>query len=209
MKKVQIGFKAYGEQKFVVDADVWHCNGLHDFMPKEVTPAAWFQIHREDDLYKESADHIEWLTQEHPFPIYMSREFYQYPASVKLPRKELADLWTLSTPVSFASSFSWMVAMAIYLKYEAIWCSGIEFVTPREAWIEAPNFMAWLGIAAGYGIDVDGEGRIFEPYMYGVEERKAPVWLPMDVAQDVILDQVDEGRRLRSEWLKQRWQHYS
>ena len=210
MKTVQIGFDAW-KLRFFEGADVWHCNNLHSLLPQEIgiLPAAWFQIHREEDLYKESPAHLEWLKQNHPFPIYMSREFREYPASIELPREELKKLWTLDTPVSFASSFSWMVAMAIHLGYEQIWCSGIDFYTSREAYLEAPNFMAWLGIAAGHGIVVGGEGRLFEHYLYGVEERKAPAWLPMEAAHDLILDQIDEGRKLRSGWMKKRREYYS
>lgn len=204
MKIVQIGF-SQSKLEFVDGADLWHCNGLHTVMPKEITPAGWFQIHREEDLYKESPIHLEWLKEEHPFPIWMCRRFDEYPSSVPLPYDELFGLWPFSFLPSFGSSFSWMVAMAIYLKYDVIAIEGVELMTPREAWLEAPNFMAWLGIAAGRGIQVSGHGRLFEPYLYGIEGRTAPAWLPMEIAQDVILDQIDEGRKLRNDWIRRRY----
>lgn len=209
MKTVQIGFSGYPKIEILIDAHLWSCNGLHTLLPD--SPVAygvihsWFQIHREVDLYKEAPEHLEWLKIKHPFPIYMVRKFKEYPSSVPLPVEDLKKLWTFDTPVSFASSFSWMVALAILQEYDEIEVRGVHFTTPREAYLEAPNFMAWLGIAAGQGIKIRGYGRLFDPYLYGQEERVAPTWLPQDVAQDLILDQVDEGRKLRSDWLRRRY----
>ena len=196
---VQIGFDHY-DIGVLSEADLWSCNGLHEILPREIKPAGWFQIHRPEDLYKESTLHIEWLKQDHKFPIWMARKFDEYPASVAMPYEELIKLWPLKTPPSFGSSFSWMVAMAIHMGYEGIEVCGVEFMTEREAWIEAPNFMAWLGIAAGRGMTVRGVGRLFESYMYGREERLAPAWLPIIPTQDLLLDQIDEGRKLLSDW---------
>ena len=204
MKIVQIGFDQR-KLEFADGADLWHCNGLHTVMPSQITPAGWFQIHREADLYKESPRHLEWLKEEHPFPVWMCRRFDEYPSSVPMPYEDLFDLWPFNFPPSFGSSFSWMVAMAIHLKYDHIVVAGVEMLAPREAWLEAPNFMAWLGVAAGHGIDVEGIGRLFEPYLYGIEARTAPAWLPMEIAQDVILDQIDEGRKLRSDWIRRKY----
>ena len=204
MKIVQIGFDQRNPE-VADDADLWHCNGLHIILPNQIAPAGWFQIHREEDLYKESTAHLKWLTEEHPFPIWMSRRFDIYPSSVPMPYEELFALWPFDSLPSFASSFSWMVAMAIYLKYDVIVVEGVELSMAREAWLEAPNFMAWLGIAAGRGMQVKGHGRLFEQYLYGIEERVAPVWLPIEIAQDVILDQIDEGRTLRSDWIRRKY----
>ena len=205
MKTVQIGVKLDGKGVEIVSgADLWGCNNTYQVLPSTIQPHSWFQIHREEDLYKETALHREWLREEHPFPVYMSKRFDEYPSSVPMPYEELFKLWAFETPASFASSFSWMVAMAMHLNYERIFCSGVEFYTPREAWLEAPNFMAWLGIAAGRGIKIDGSTRLFEPYLYGIEERRAPVWVPQDVAQDLLLDQVLEGRQLRSDWSRRK-----
>lgn len=203
IKKVQIGFLP-GEE---VDAyrcppgwDLWSCNNLHLALSETDVIHTWFQIHREADLYKEDRSHLRWLRMHHPFDILMMARHKQYPSSQPLPVEELKKLWTLDSPPSFASSFSWMVAYAIFTGYKEINLLGIHLSTPREAYLEAPNLMAWCGIASAQGIRVTGQGRLFEPYLYGLEERIPPYWVPPDVARDLLIDQSLETRAQYREW---------
>jgi hypothetical protein len=185
---------------WVLGEDGWSCNGLHVYLPPAATPTAWFQIHREEDLYKESPEHLQWLSQKHDFPIWMHQHFAQYPASRTFPFGLMRSLWPFETMPSFSCSFSWMVATALLEGYTRIVCHGVNLSSHREAWLEAPNFMAWLGIAAGRGIEVELDGRLAEPYLYGLESRGVPTWLPGEVASELMLDFWDQGRDWRRAW---------
>lgn len=187
------------------DQKVWTCNGLHVVMPEYAKPDAWFQIHRPEDLSKESPEHLAWLAQPHDFPVYMHEHVDAIPASVRLPMEELVSLWPASfmTP-SFSCTFSWMVAMAIREHFEIIAMQGINMWSPREAWLEVPNLMFWLGAASQRGIQLDIAGRLFQPQLYGYEPRRVPLWLPEDVANDLIVDSWEGSRKQKHEWLFRR-----
>lgn len=202
-KKVQINFfPREGADPRVCqdDVDLWSCNNLHMALPEAQRIHSWFQIHRPEDLHKEDRSHLRWIRLYHPFAIYMMRPEPQYPSAVQLPVDELKALWSFPFPPSFASSFSWMVALAIYQQYTHIHLENVDLRSPREAFLEAPNLMAWLGIASQRGIVVTGKGRLFEPCLYGIEERMPPHWVPIDVAQDLIIDQNLATRSQFREW---------
>lgn len=184
----------YGE--FV---DVWSCNGLHTKLPEDVVPSAWFQMHPMDEIMSlESPEHIEWLQQEHPFPIYMQKKWQTFPSAEELPLDELDSLWLFNTHGSYSCTFSYMLAMAIRKGYAMIDLQGIDLLTPREAYLEVPNFLLWVGMAMAKGIVVRLGGRLAEELHYGYSPRFIPPWAPEAVVTDVIIDNQSVTRK----WLK-------
>ena len=185
-----------------VASDVWSMNGLYvlrDYLDCPAPIHTWFQIHRPVDLEKESTTQLEWLRQEHPFPVYMKQQMPEYPSSIALPVDEIRNLWTLPGEMSVASSFSWCVAMAILKGYNEIRLFGVHMQGLREVYLEAPNLMLWCGIASGKGIRVEFmDGPLTQVYKYGFEPRGIPVWVPPNVAHDLITDYNRSTRRWRS-----------
>ena len=179
-----------------VDADVWSMNSLYVLMRQVDYPApihTWFQVHRPKDLSKESPVQLEWLRQNHPFPIYMHEHTDEYPSSVPLPVDAVHEICH-----SVASSFSWAVAVAILQGYKRIQMFGVHMAAPREIYMELPNLMFWCGIAQGRGISVEFlEGPLAQIYNYGFEPRGIPAWLPSNVAADIITDYNRTTRRWR------------
>jgi len=164
----------------------------------------WFEMHRRDKLEtdKHASTHILWLKEEHPFPIYMTQKWEDFPASVEYPlnkvSNELLGEFVLrmmseentSQPYYFSCSFTYMLALAIYMRPACITVSGIEMLAPREAWMEAPGVEFWLGIAVANGIYVriPDQSRLLWRHLYGYEKRLPPAWLRDDVAREVFFD---------------------
>ena len=53
----------------------------------------WFEMHRREKLEtdKHAALHILWLKEEHPFPIYMTQKWEDFPASVEYPLNKVSN----------------------------------------------------------------------------------------------------------------------
>lgn len=182
------------------EGDGWSCNGLHVYIPQNIRPTAWFQLHRPEDLWKETPEHLAWLRLTHPFDLFMNNPGEEYPGALSFPFEECKKLWPLESEPSFSCSFSWMVAWAIVNKYDRISLRGVQMATPREAWLEAPNLMMWLGVAAGRGIEIDLDGRLAETFRYGLEPRSIPYWAPESVAQELIVDYFGQSRDWLDRW---------
>ena len=185
-----------------VESDVWSMNGLYTLRDHVAYPApihTWFQIHRPVDLEKESATQLEWLRQEHSFPVYMNRRMNAYPSSIAIPVEEIREIWPGPGEMSVASSFSWCVATAILRGYSEIKLFGVHMASKREVYMEAPNLMLWCGIAAGRGIHVEFlDGPLTQVWNYGFEPRGIPAWAPPEVANELITDYSRNTRRWRS-----------
>lgn len=186
------------------EGEKWSFNGLHALIPEGKQPSRWFQIHRPEDLYKESPEHMEWLQQEHPFPIYMNHPEFKFPSAVEFPFLKCLLNWPSMElgSAKVSSSFSWAVAMAMHLNFTEIALHGVNLSSPRENWLEAPNLMLWLGIAAAKGIKITWgpDSRFDTPMLYGYEERQIPAWAPLDVVKDMIVDRYFLTRRLLGDW---------
>ena len=197
-KKLQFSFNPE-EPHFMLDADFIGLNAFHLVIPEDATPniVGWMQIHREEDLPNESPKHLQWLAEEHAFPIYMNRKFDEYPASIALPKEDLLSLWPYDSPVSVSCTFSWAIALGIHLGYDEICFYNVYMQTPREAYLEAPNLMLWVGAAWVAGVSVRFmEGRLEDVYDYGFESRGIPSWAPSPLIMDLIVDYVSPEARI-------------
>lgn len=175
--------------------DVWGCNFLHKHLDPSVQIHSWFQMHTPLDIATlENPEHIAWLYERHPFPIYVQNSLPEMPSSVTYPMWGVVREWKFGFPVSFGCTFAYQVALAMTQDYEAIVLRGINLLSPREGWMEAPNLMAWLGLAAGKGIEVHMDGRLAQPLMYGFEARGVPLWAGQELMLDIIADNVPETR---------------
>ena len=91
-------------------------------------------------------------------------------------------------PPSYGSSISYMMAMAVLFGYKHIFVGYVQFMCPREAYIEAPNFMVWATTAAARGAYVHlDRSRLGEVYQYGFEDRWIPDWSPEALRNDMLI----------------------
>ena len=211
-KILQINFNFRDPVVRILGADFTSCNGLHILSESAgLEPVFWFQIHRPEDIQKERPEHIEWLEQEHDFPIIMNNPDRQrFPSAVDIGDifHDLNQLWTWPFPVSYASSFSWQIAVAIYLKYDVIDMQDVMLSDAREKFLEAPNMLLWAGEAHRRGIRVLLSEQYTHQFWYGREERltNIPTWASKEVVNDMFPGWSSETRELHRDWY---FRHYN
>lgn len=126
-----------------------------------------FEIHKRDWYSrlesKKAPEYMEWLKQEHPFPIFMEEIQPDVPSSVRYPFEEIVGallsglVWVtpegkeVARDKYFTSSFSYMIAQAIYECYDPIEIYGIEMDGDTEYGYQRPNGEFWIGLALGRG----------------------------------------------------------
>lgn len=152
----------------------WELWGLNDPVDWPGCPARhaftrWFQLHPPHYLsehyqlgLKDLARHWGKKT---GIRLYMDRHYPEYPDSEPYPR-ELTDKM-VKHGWYHASSFDWMVALAIHEGFQHIGIYGCDFyaypITNREPIAALPCMSYWLGVAEGRGIEVEvhGGGHLF------------------------------------------------
>jgi len=151
------GWAPYGE------IDVWCSNEMHGKVwCKEEGATGWFQLHPKWSFTTEHRfDHWGWLQKEHPFPIYMQRKYDDVPSCEVYPLREiqsnLLGSFVRGEAVMrklFTSTFSYMVALAIYKGYERIELYGIELALGAEWEYQRETMAFWIGKASGMNIEV-------------------------------------------------------
>lgn len=111
-----------------------------------------FELHNEDLL-----EEVIWGTKLRDMlraktcPVYMQRRFDDIPTSVAYPLDEVIQ--TIGRDY-FASSFAFMIALAIHEKVDQIGVWGVDLNTYEEYAYQRPNAEYLLGIAKGKGIKV-------------------------------------------------------
>jgi len=104
--------------------------------------------------------HWDWLQEPHDFPIYSVETYSEIPGSVRYPLEDVTedvfhDLYRGAEPlISFASTFDYMVALAIHEQVERIEVYGFEMATGTEYQYQQNSGNILMGIAAGRGIEV-------------------------------------------------------
>jgi hypothetical protein len=148
--------------------ELWTLN--HVYVIKDFPPVnRLFELHKKYwYLRKEvprSVAYNEWLKEKHPFPIYMHRKRKEVPSSEKYPLKAVIED-CLSGLVEqdvnrketvrkyFTSTFAYMMAMAIYEKFDVIELYGIDMENNTEYGYQRPCGEFWIGLAVGRGIKV-------------------------------------------------------
>lgn len=111
----------------------------------------------QDKGYK---SHWDWLQEPHDFPIYCLEAYPEIPGSVKYPLDEvMADVFCNTYRgeerlTLFASTFDYMVALAIHERVKRIEVYGFEMATGTEYQYQQNSGNLLMGIAAGRGIEV-------------------------------------------------------
>jgi len=135
------------------DFEIWPLNQLYMKFPAIVQHATrWFQIHSRKSYDEAIRDHkhSEWLGLQRAFPIYMQEVVEDIPMSCKFPMQSIMAKFG----DYFTNSISWMIALAIYEKFEEIHIYGVDMAQDDEYSFERPSVEYFLGLARGMGIKV-------------------------------------------------------
>ena len=135
--------------------EMWSVNTGHFcFTPEQLNRfTGWFQLHprREFELAnKDRPQHLEWL-KNCDIPVYMEKQWDDIPASVKYPRDAIFNLVGMDY---FTSSIAYMIALAIYQKFDEIHLYGVDMPSQTEYFNERPCVEFWLGVAMANDINV-------------------------------------------------------
>ena len=116
--------------------------------------------------------------QETDYPVYMYPiADPRVPKSVLYPMKGVLDMLKLGknmeedfTPLN--SSVAYLIALAIYLKFEVIDVYGVELAHSSEYMSQQPIFAFWSGVALGQGItlNINCSNGLFNQPLYGLED---------------------------------------
>jgi protein-tyrosine-phosphatase len=101
-----------------------------------------------------------WLRQKHPFPIYMQKEYKSFPSSVRYPIDEINQLIFgkllrgEERNLYYTSSFSYMLALAIYEGVKRVEIYGVDMTNDTEYNYQKPGGELMIGVALGHGIEI-------------------------------------------------------
>jgi len=184
-----VGFEEQNQQTAPLDDaewEVWGLNmgnrlGIMADTHGQFRADRWFDLHEE---HAQSAKDMAWINR-CPVPIYLTHQF-----GLNL-RARVLDLEAMQRDLSvrygiahgghqlpcdyFASSFAYMVALALSEGFTTIGLFGVSLGWGRERLVERGNLEYWLGLAMGLGVEVvlgPGCRLLTHPGLYGIEYRK-------------------------------------
>jgi hypothetical protein len=160
--------------------DVWCFNEMHG-QPGVGQATRWFQLHPRAEFSRPHRfHHKEWLEEEHPFPIYMQREYDGIPRAVRYPLREVQEKllthgWKGERVIRkiFGSSMAYALALALYEgKHDRIELFGIELLLEGEWAYQRESMAFWLGKADGMGVEwwMPEQCELFHMPLYAYEE---------------------------------------
>ncbi len=195
-----VGFAKNSREQAPFDkrsVEIWSCNEAYngDFLKNsdgDFRIDRWFQIHKEEDWSRltntSDPQHLDWLMNEHNFPIYMQEKYSQVPNSKKLPKDALNEMFFSNLYTTddegkevewlsyvedgfYTSSFAFMMAMAVYEGFERIEVWGFNMGTQSEYGAQATGGTFWMSAAMNRGIDVliAGSSPFMRLPVYGYE----------------------------------------
>ncbi|KKT30758.1 MAG: hypothetical protein UW18_C0011G0019 [Microgenomates group bacterium GW2011_GWF1_44_10] len=137
---------------------------------------ACIQLHK-PEVYKSlqnwvNPKHWEWLQREHGDKvIYMQDVDENVPNSRKYPLDEIVATIPGANLKWFTASVSYALALAIYQGYEEIGLYGLDMESNTEYGYQLMNFVYWIGIAYGRGINLYEicNKKYFSEKLYGYE----------------------------------------
>lgn len=123
---------------------------------------AHFQIHPYWNCMRKNnpndPNHPEWLKKQHPFPIYMQKEYPDIPSSTRFPLEEAIKWfgrgWVGTDKEDFESGLAYMLVMAGLEGYKRVELYGFDMASGTEYFHQRANAYELLGFMRGSGIDV-------------------------------------------------------
>lgn len=137
--------------------EVWTLNNA--YKPEYEAPldriTRWYELHSDWQIFSDRVDdkHFEWLSKEHPFPIFMQEKRSEFPKSVKFPLDEIIQNVDGGRRY-LTNSIALMVAHAIYEQVDRIELYGIDLEYGTEYAYQKAGTEYVIGVAIGRGIDI-------------------------------------------------------
>ena len=152
------------------DDKEWECWGLNEVDQKRAD--RWFEMH---ELYASNEKEVKWL-KKCKKPIYMIKVYEEIPMSVKFPLVNIVAK-LVGCPMYFTCTFAYQIALAIHEEFETIGLFGVNlpYGSPRERLVETPCTEYWIGVANGFGIEIqipNDEYLLHHEYLYGYDYQK-------------------------------------
>jgi hypothetical protein len=160
------------------DAEYWGMNSAYDSQGLERF-TRWFELHDLKTMYEdypgqERPEHLEWLKQEQPIPVYAWEEEIErlpIPSGVSFPTDKV--LGHFAPFRYFTNTVTWLVGLAIVEGFTKIGLYGVDMATKKEHRRERPSVEWLLGWAMGAGIKIalpPGCDLLHVSYLYGREQ---------------------------------------
>lgn len=115
---------------------------------------AWFQLHTPAYMrqhWREGwGEHEDWLKRHHEFPVFMQRQYREYPSSRRFPRQKVEQLPRGGYQMF---TFSWMFCYALAEGARRIGLFGCG-AGPGEPLAARACMEYWIGYAEGLGVEV-------------------------------------------------------
>lgn len=170
--------------------EVWGIN----FLPRTVEEwdriTRQFQIHPYRWLNKRELTALTGLR----VPTYVITPDAKYPHAIAYPAH-------LARTGPFASSFDYMMALAIWEGFQSILITGVDYRkgTLREQLCEHVSLAYWVGKARGWGIKVEiGPGSLLQfPYRYGWDYVRERRWGQQQCQRALAAQEYDDGQAKR------------
>lgn len=169
--------------------EIWGLNDLYRFVPRY---DRWFEFHgkhRDGYIHNPKPGRLPWQEVKAQLatmqcPVYLQDVVPEIPNSVKFPLEEILNefgQYFLDKKYAkyFTNSVSFMLALAIYEKYDEIHVYGVDMATSSEYGHQRPSCEFWLGVAIGRGITIhvpEEADLLKSRFMYGYEEEKKHVF---------------------------------
>ena len=137
--------------------EIWTVNNAFKcFTQEELAKfTRWFQIHPKEEWEKNNAkelDDYRAFLNGLSIPVYMDAVHPEYPQSVRYPLEELIEDLGYDY---FTSSIAYLIALAIFERFEELHIFGVEMVYGTEYVHERPCVEFWLGVAHARGININ------------------------------------------------------
>lgn len=135
--------------------EIWCLNQGHNSFTHEQMRrfTAWFQVHPFEEMeprQKPEWGHIEWL-QHCGIPVYMEEVQPNIPTSIRYPYEEVC--WFFGGRY-LTSAIAFMLAFAIYQRYEVIKLYGVDMDIGTDYHDQRPCVEFLMGVALGLGLKV-------------------------------------------------------
>lgn len=139
--------------------ETWCCNqrrGYLKWLPRIVETSEWtrwFNLHSRKHMEETYRRDIDWYKQQVK-PIYFQKHQPDIPASRPFPRAALQKHFRRDGHY-FVCSASWLIALALYEKFDIIDLWGIEIAKRKAAYAwERPCMFYWINKAESLGTKV-------------------------------------------------------
>ena len=135
----------FGDDSF----EIWGMNDLYSFVPRV---DVLFQVHSRIKIeeFPRDPNYLDWLQKNKKIPVYMQKKYGDIPMSIPYPLQDIVNAYG----DYFTNGVSYLLALAIEMKFKEIHIYGIEMEHASEHIYQKPSVTYFIGLARGKGIKI-------------------------------------------------------